>query len=334
MKRILLTMIKNTKKLICLLVVIALFGVSATLIGCNRRSDEQKIKILCTVFPVYDWAKSIIGDSDAVSLSLLVENGTDLHSFQPSFGDMAKIKDSDAVIYIGGDSDEWVADSVNEDAISVELSAINGIALYELSADSVAHAHTHEDGEECHEAHEHSHGFDEHLWLSLRNAKTACLALCELLSELDPENASAYEENTASYIEKLDELDARMSALAKNVNEPLLFADRFPFVYLLSDYNVDYYAAFEGCTTDTGADFDTVITLSKKLDALEKKYVFTTESPTDGLADSVIEQSKSKQATVIALDSLQSTVKSDASGGKSYLSVMNENVSALEKIFN
>ncbi len=324
---------KQTKKIFALLVGLALLLSCTALPSCGDRGDASKLKILCTVFPVYDWVRSIVGDSEDVEVSLLVENGTDLHSFQPSFGDMAKIKDSELVIYIGGDSDRWVADSVDEYARGVELSAIEGIELYAVSADSIAHAHAHGDGEECHEEHNHDRSFDEHLWLSPRNAATVCRYLADLIAEADSASAELYRRNAEAYIARLDALDARMSALAENITEPLIFADRFPFVYLLSPYNIPYFAAFEGCSTDTGADFDTVITLARLADEHSSDHIFVTEAPIDGLAASIIAQTSEKTANTVTLDSMQSLGKGDIGSGASYLGVMEQNISTLENIY-
>ncbi len=306
--------------------MLALFVCILASCGTTAKGDE-KIKILCTVFPIYDWARNITAGSESVEVSLLVENGTDLHSFQPSFGDMAKIKDSDIVIYIGGESDKWVTKSIDERAIALELSSLDEIVLYNVSDDRFASAHTHEDGEECHEAHDHT--FDEHIWLSLRNAIASCRHLADLLCKEDSDNAKLYSDNAEAYISKLSELDLQMSLVSDKISSPVIFADRFPFVYLLEDYGIDYFAAFAGCTTDTGADFDTVITLSCKLDKYQSKYIFVTERPIDGLADSIIAQTQARTAAVCSLNSMQSIGKTDISSGISYISVMQENINTL-----
>ncbi len=322
------------KKTILLILSLALLCSVVLLPSCAERGrDGEKIKILCTTFPLYDWAKNVAGESEAVEVSLLVENGTDLHSFAPSFGDMAKIKDSDIVLYIGGTSDKWVAESIDETAVGIELSALADITLYQISADSLANTHTHEDGDECHEAHDHNHAFDEHLWLSLRNAEAAVRELCRVLSEADSQNAHIYSANSEAYIEGLHSLDSRMLDVAGSVSHQLIFADRFPFVYLFEDYGIGYYAAFEGCSSDTGADFDTVISLAKRVDATKCSAIFVTERPIPDLAESIVAQSADKSAKIIALNSMQSVGKSDIESGVTYLSVMEQNVKILEESF-
>ena len=321
------------RRIIAVILFCALLACSVGLFGCAEKTrSDGNIKIICTVFPLYDWVRSVVGDTGTVEISLLVSSGADVHSFQPSFADMARIKDSDAVVYVGGQSDRWVEQSVGEDAVSLAVSQFEGVTLYEVSADSLANAHSHEDGEECHEAHDHA--FDEHIWLSVRNAAAACEKICSTLCELDAKNADTYRENTRIYTEKLSALDARFKEISEKTDEPLVFADRFPFVYLLEDYAIDYYAAFEGCTAEASADFDTTIGLASKLDSLERKCLFVTESPVEkGLAESVIEQSKSKDAGVFTLDSMQSITASDIENGASYISVMEKNADIIWEIF-
>lgn len=324
---------RTLKSLIALLLFCAVLSGAVALSGCaEKRQGNEKIKIICTVFPLYDWVRNIVGQTEAVEVSLLISSGTDVHSYQPSFADMAKIKDSDAVIYVGGESDSWVEQSVEDSAVSVAISEIEAVTLYEVSSDSFASAHSHEVGEECHEAHDGA--FDEHVWLSVRNAMAACDYICEVLCELDGENAEQYRDNTALYSEKLSALDARLCSIAKNISEPLVFADRFPFVYVLEDYAIDYYAAFEGCTAEANADFDTTIRLAERMDDFDGKYLFVTESPIDkGLADSVIAQTEGRSASVVTLDSMQSLTQDDINEGACYISIMEKNADVLEQIF-
>ena len=324
---------RNTPKRICALVLVcALVILSVALTGCADKKDDGQLDILCTVFPIYDWVRNITGDAEGAQVSLLVKNGADLHSFQPSFADMAAIRDCDVLIYIGGESDKWVEDSLDEGTVAIKLSELDEVTLYQVSADSIAEGHSHEDGEDHHEAHDHSEGFDEHLWLSLKNATVVCEAVRDTLCELDSENAQTYSENTAAYIRELSELQGRMSEVAKTISEPLIFADRFPFVYLLEDHGIEYYAAFEGCTTDTDANFDTIIGLAQRLAASECGYVFVTEGFSARLVESVINES-GVTAEKAVLDSMQSISENDIDD-KSYTAIMEENISVLERIFS
>lgn len=310
------------RALVSLLLIAALIIPSVILGSCSKKENDG-ITILCTVFPLYDWARNIVGDTEGVTVQLLVKNGTDLHSYQPSFADTVAIKDSDAVIYVGGISDAWVDEALTDTSKAVKLSETDGVTLYDVSAHSIAEEHAHEHG--------HTDGFDEHIWLSLKNAAASAEAICSVLSEIDEENAPSYRENTDAYKQKLISLDEKMTAVAESIDEPLIFADRFPFVYLLADYGIDYYAAFEGCTTETNANFDTVIALSSRLTDSKCGHLFTTEAPDRELVDRVIEKSPT-DSQVTTLDSMQS-LGGDEVENSSYINIMERNVSVLRQIF-
>ena len=318
MKKIFIRLIASA--LLCLLTV-------CPLSGCNKTEDSGEIDISCTVFPIYDWVRSIVGDTEGVNVRLLVKNGTDVHSFQPSFEDMATVKSSEAVVYIGGASDGWIGDSASNSAEKLAISELDGITLY--SASDVTDSHTHHDGD----GHSHEEDFDEHLWLSIKNAKVTCKEIYELLCRLDSDNKQAYESNLAAYLSKLDTLEAAMTAIGEKADKPLLFADRFPFVYLFSDHGIGCYAAFEGCSADTSADFETVVRLAEKMNELELDHILVTESSDGQLARSVISASERKQAEILVLNSMQ-TMGGSEMGSTSYVDIMSENVAVLEKIFN
>ena len=235
---------KNMKKIFIRLVASALLCLLTLcpLSSCGKAEDSGDIDITCTVFPIYDWVRSIVGDTEGVNVRLLVKNGTDVHSFQPSFEDMATVKGSEAVVYIGGASDGWIGDSASEGAEKLSISELEGIRLY--SASDTTDSHTHHEGEE----YSHTETFDEHLWLSISNAKVTCKEIYGLLCRLDGDNKEAYESNLSDYMSKLDSLESAMAAIGEKADKPLVFADRFPFVYLFSDHGIECYGIFIGKT--------------------------------------------------------------------------------------
>ena len=291
--------------------------------GCAKKDDNGDIRILCTVFPLYDWARNVAGNVEGISVELLVKSGTDLHSYQPSFADMAAIKDSRAVIYVGGESDRWIEDSIADGTVAVKLTEADGVTLYDVAAESVAEGQDHSE-------HSHDHIFDEHIWLSLRNASASAEAICAVLSDIDSTNAHKYRENTDAYKSKLVALDRKMEEISSEINEQLIFADRFPFIYLFEDYGIDYLAAFEGCTTDVNADFDTVVRLASGLAASKCGHLFTTETPNTELVESIIRQSGTN-ADTSSLDSMQS-LGTDSIESSSYINIMERNIDVLQQI--
>ncbi|MBQ6013673.1 MAG: zinc ABC transporter substrate-binding protein, partial [Firmicutes bacterium] len=202
------------------------------------------------------------------------------------------------------------------------------------------HHHDNDDHDEDHKDehhdedhdHEEEHELDEHVWLSLRNASAVCAVLCEKLSAIDPDGASEYEKNAAAYIAKLSELDGEYEAAVKAAaRDTILFADRFPFRYLAEDYDLDYYAAFSGCSAETEASFETVIFLAGKVDELGLPAVLTIESCDGKIPQTVIDNTKNKDAKILMMDSMQSVTARDVKDGADYLAIMKENLKALRE---
>ena len=209
----------------------------------------------------------------------------------------------------------------------------------EEEEDHDEHDHDAEDHDHEAEGHHHHHHdddeeveYDEHVWLSLRNAKILSAEIAEALSEKDPANAASYKANFASYSAKLDALDKDYtSVVASASKKTILFGDRFPFRYLTDDYGLDYYAAFVGCSAETEASFETVVFLSKKVDELGLNSVLKIESGDGKIARTIVQNTKNKTAKVLTLDSIQSTTLKQANAGITYLKIMEENLKVLKE---
>ena len=294
--------------------------------GCGSAAESrpQERSIVTTIFPMYDWACAlIVGATDGVRLTLLLDDGTDMHSYQPTVDDLVRISSCDLFIYVGGESDAWVEDAlkeaVNPDMIVLNLMDVLGDAA---KIEETVEGMQEEDGEEEAE-------YDEHIWLSLRNAKTCCAAITDALIALFPEREQELRKSCADYAASLEAIDAGYrSALEDRARDTLLFADRFPFRYLLDDYGLSYYAAFPGCEAETEASFETVVFLARKVDELALPAVLTTESPVPRLAETVVENTASGDAEILALDSMQAARIEE---GISYLSRMETNLENLRK---
>lgn len=312
------------------------------LIGCgnnNTMAKNDKLSIVSTIFPEYDWVYEILGDKVTnVEVTMLLDNGVDLHSYQSTINDIAKISDCDMFIYIGGESDGWVNDALK----NAKNDKMKVISLLEVLGDSVKteeliegmqeeeHDHHHEEISE--EKHKHEEEKDEHVWLSLKNAKILCKVIADNLSEIDPENKDIYSANVSTYIEKLSVLDEEYKKMVNGSNRKIvLFGDRFPFRYLVDDYGLDYYAAFVGCSAETEASFETVAFLSKKTDELKLPCVLTIEGANHKIAETVVANTYSKNQKVLTMDSMQSTTSSDVKNGITYISVMEKNLDILRE---
>ena len=495
-----------------IVVLLSALMVLSVLSGCDNKKNnsDNKLKVVTTIFPIYDWVKEVLGDVDA-DVEVLLNNGVDLHSYQPSIEDIAKINDADVFMYVGGESDEWVentlknldknvkvinlmevlGDDVKSEEIvegmedehnhSKEVSTfkddevedrslsdwngewqsaypfaldgtldkafdsmakdgemsvdeyktyyLNGYktdiasieikgnhidftysdgtkvgsdykyvgyyiqnwstgtkaAMYRFEAENMdtdapkyiefndhmiepanaEHFHIrmsnesfdaivdpenswptffpmdmdgeeiceHLEGHDGHESdgHETEHESDEHIWLSLRNAKKCVEAIKEVLCQLDSSNQEIYESNAEEYIKKLEMLDAKYGdAVDKAKNDTLVFGDRFPFRYLVDDYNLNYYAAFAGCSSESEASFNTITFLAKKLDELKLTSILTIEGNNHKIAETIIKNTENKDQAILTLNSMQGRILE----GETYLSIMEANLEVLKKALN
>ena len=313
---------------------------SFSMISCDQgelSSKPDKIEIICTTFSEYDWAREIVGGSEKVEITYLLDNGVDLHNYQPSAGDIMRISDCDMFVYVGGESDKWVndalAESRNKDMQVVKLLDVLGDFAKEEEIKEGMEAE--EEDEEGEEGEDEGPEYDEHVWLSLRNAEICCDAICESLCKLDSEGADTYKSNLEAYNAKLDQLDAEYVDMAENAKvKTVVFGDRFPFRYLVDDYGIDYYAAFVGCSAETEASFETIVNLANKMDELNLDTIFTIENSDASIAKSVIENSKNKDRGIETLDSIQSVTEDMVSGGVTYISIMQKNLDTLRKVLD
>ncbi len=335
--------------------ILSLVFLLALLPGCGgspateqTAAESEKLSIVTTIFPEYDWVREIMGEqADGAEITLLLDNGADLHSYQPTVEDMVKISGCDLFVYAGGESDEWVEDAlqeaINKDMTVISLLDVLGDAakaeevVEGMQEDEHDHDHGHEDEDHDHEEHEHHHEgdeieYDEHVWLSLKNAAVFCQEIADQLGVIDPAHADAYAANAAAYIEKLNALDAQYAdAVSAAPIRTALFGDRFPFRYLVDDYGLGYYAAFVGCSAETEASFETVVFLANKVDELSLPAVLTIESADGKIAQTIVQNTTAKSAKILKMDSLQSTTAQDVKNGATYLGAMERNLTVLKE---
>ena len=326
------------KKIISVLLstLLSLLISACILSGCGAQSDdgEKKLSVVTTIFPEYDWVMQIVGDeAENVEVSALSGSGVDMHSYQPTADDIIKISACDLFIYVGGESDSWTEDALRE-AVNKDMKVIN---LLEALGDGVKEEEIIE-GMESEEKDGHGHDeaeYDEHVWLSLRNAATLAEKIRDAIVELDPENKELYEKNTADYVEKLNALDNEYSTAVRAVKtKTILFGDRFPFRYLADDYGLEYFAAFAGCSAESEASFETVAFLANKVDELGLTAVLTIEGSDCKIADTVVATTEKKSARILTMDSMQSVSREEMDAGVTYLSVMEKNLSVLKDALN
>jgi len=330
-----------------------------------EKGNSNKISIVCTTFPQYDWVKNILGEeAERFCVTLLLDNGVDMHSYQPAVKDIATAGSSDLFIYVGGESDTWVEDALKE-AKNKDLKAINLMETLDNfvkeeevvegmqeERKSLGHSHeksskekqeqtqkeSHENSQEINgqkEAADEEPEYDEHIWLSIRNAEIMVKNIEKAIEQLDSDNAKVYQNNAENYIKKLDTLDKQYANTIQNAKyKAILFGDRFPFRYMADDYDLKYYAAFAGCSAETMAGFETVTFLAKKADELRLPVILTIENSDGRIAEAVKSNTTKKNQKILAMNSLQSVTKEQIADGITYLQVMQENLSVLSEALN
>ena len=377
-------------------------AVSSSEAGTSTTETEKPLKVVTTIFPEYDWVRQILGErAGNAELTMLLDNGVDLHSYQPTADDIIKISDCDLFVYVGGESDGWVEDALKE-ATNKNMKVINlldvlkdtvkteeavpgmqaeeghnhGVADFadsdvkdrELSdwngewqsaypyildgtldpvmekkaqsgtktAEEYKDSSAMTGAEIADEMLEHEEKeYDEHVWLSAKNAGTLCNAIAAALEEIDPANKEIYAANAKSYQEKLSALDAEyQSAVDNAARKTVLFGDRFPFRYLVDDYGLSYYAAFAGCSAESEASFETISFLAHKVDELNLPCVLTIEGAKHKIAETIVQNTVEKNQKILTLDSMQSTTTTDVENGTTYLSVMEDNLAILKQALN
>ncbi len=328
---------------LCMLLVGALvWPMGAMVTGCGEQPKDEKPHVVCTVFPVYDWVKNLTGE--LADVTLLADNGTDLHSYQPSVSDLVEIAECDLLIFVGGASDLWLYDALQNEGNPARktlrlLDALGDAVLTETNAGilSPKQKHGHEHAQDAHtEPHaacaEDFLDADEHVWLSLQNARVLCEAITAELCELDAAHAAAYTEAQNAYDAQLAALDAAFLQTVQNATKSVvLVADRFPFLYLAKDYHLQYIAAFSGCSAEAELSPATVIALAAELDEMQLDTVLILDGSTPVFAQTVMNASHQTHCRILRLYAMQSVTRKQLAAHMTYVSCMEANRAVLEQ---
>lgn len=315
------------KKLFSLLVAAFIF--TTLLASCNTKNAQptttgNKLSIVTTIFPHYDFARAVAGDS--ADISMLLKPGAEVHSYDPSPADMIAIENADLFIYTGGHNDAWVENLLS----STPKDSLTVLRMMDY-VDTIEEEHDHE--HEHNHMHSHEHGeleeLDEHIWTSPANAVLMVEAIAEALCFINPDNADEYNNNAEAYQQQINELDEEFHAIVDAASQhTLVMADRFPFRYFVEDYHLDYYAAFPGCTTDSNPGAGTVATLITAVKQLGLPYIYTMELSNQNIARAVAEETGCE---ILQLQSGQNVTQQQFDAGVTYIDLMQQNADSLRK---
>lgn len=313
--------------------ILLLVWITLGLSGCGQQErieEEDKLQIVCTIFPEYDWVREILGErTEEVELTLLMKNGADLHSYQPTVWDLKKIAEADLFLYVGGESDVWVEAALKNNK-NPQRKTLNLLEILGEAVKEEEHVEGMQTGRG--QEHEEEKEADEHVWLSLQNAEVICEKLTEMICELDTPYGDYYRQQAAGYEQKLRDLDQKYQEVVEQAHTPvLLFGDRFPFRYLTEDYGMEYYAAFAGCSAETEASFETITFLAEKTEELSLPAVLKIDGSDGKIARTIAGNTKSRDQKVLMLDSMQSVSTQKIAQGSTYLSIMEQNLEVLRE---
>ena len=289
------------------------------LTGCAIKEDDNKISIVATNFPGYDFARAIVGDTDYIEVSMLLTPGSDMHSYEPTPKDIKKIKNSSIFIYVGGESDSWIED-VLKDINPDKTRVIKMMDLVTLKEEEIVEG-MESNGEEKE--------YDEHVWTSPVNAIQIIEQLRDIIVELDEKNRENYELNSDHYTNRIRDIDFLIRDIVNDSpKKEIIFGDRFPFRYLVDEYGIKYYAAFPGCAHETEASAKTIAFLIDKVKEDKINVIFQTELSNNHIADTIAGETG---AMVMELHSCHNISKEDFDEGLTYVEIMNHNVDALRE---
>lgn len=297
--------------------------------GCGKKENSDKLTIIATSFPSYDFARAVVKDSDNIEVKMLLKPGSEMHDYEPTPQDIKNIKNSKLFIYVGGESDEWVQDVIND--LDIEKSkTIKLMDLVNLKEEELIEGM---EEEKDHGEHEHEEVlYDEHVWTSLNNAITIINRLKDEIIKIDNNNKDLYEKNASSYTEEISKLDLNIKEIVNNSKrKELIFGDRFPLRYFTDQYNLTYYAAFPGCSEQTEASAKTISFLINKVKTDDIPVIFHIELSSGKIAETI---SKETGAKVLEFNSAHNISQKDFDSGKTYVDIMKDNIEVLKEALN
>ena len=293
---------------------------------------EDKISVVSTIFPSFDFARAVAGDK--ADVTMLLKPGAEIHSFEPTPADIVTLQNADVFLYIGGESDVWVEELLSSMDMSGKqvIRLMDAVTLVEEeTVEGMQEEEEGHEGEETAEA-EHDHEeaeYDEHIWTSPKNAVWMVNAIANALCAADASNEEIYRNNAAAYISQIESVDAQFDAVTQAAaHKIMVFGDRFPFRYFADEYGLQYRAAFPGCSTDTEASAATIAYLIDTVKANNLPYIYTIELSNQNIARSISEQTG---AQILTLQSCQGISRDDFQAGETYVSLMQKNVESLRK---
>jgi len=312
------------RKITCIcLILILLAGLLA---GCApNQPEDDRLRVVASIFPEYDFARAIAGGLARVDM--LIAPGASIHTYDPSPVDILTIQRADIFLYVGGESDVWADRLLASLDKATARNGFSHMTALRLMDHVKLLREEHREGMSGHEEGDGEDAWDEHIWTSPKNAMLLMEAIRDAMCAADPVNAAAYTENAAAYMEQLAQVDREiMEIAARAKRRTIVVADRFPFLYFVRDYGLDYAAAFPGCSDQTDAGADTLRHLIHMAKQIQAPYIYRVELSNDSFARTVADAAG---AGVLLLNSCHNVTKEEFDAGITYIDLMRQNAENL-----
>ena len=311
-----------------LILVLALSALTAC-VPKDAAATKDGISIVSTVFPSYDFARQITAGTNA-NVTLLLQPGEEVHSFDPTSQDIIRVQSADLFLYVGGENDTWVEGVLGGLDKSVNtFRMMDYVTLYD---EELVEGMQPEKEDPAATAATDAHEWDEHVWTAPVNAIAIVKAMTAELIAIDPDNAAMYQSNSDAYVKQLEALDKSFRDVVDSASrKTVVFADRFPVRYFVEEFGLKYYAAFPGCSAETEPSAATVASLIDHVKTEKIPVVFYIEMSNQQMANTVAEATG---AQTMLFHTCHNVTKAEFESGATYLSLMQNNVLALIAALN
>lgn len=280
--------------------------------------EEQKLKVIATIFPVYDFARNVGGDK--INVTMLMPPGADAHHYELKPQDIIKVSKADIFLFTNFDMEPWAYKIINAADRSTNMLAVetgNGAVLLPLD---------HE--EENHDHDDHDSGFDPHIWLDTDNAQKMVDNIAEAFIKKDPRNIDYYRKNARDYKARLTALDQRYrNELTGCKTKTVLHAGHRAFAYLAKRYNLKYIAAYN-VLADAEPSPQKIVTLVRQVKTERVSCIYY-ESMVDPQLGRMI--ARETGARLLKLNNGHDVSKTEIRNGISFVSIMENNLTNLKK---
>jgi len=301
--------------------------ISACQLAEDDDKSEGKLKVVATIFPIYDFARNIGGDK--IKVTMLLPPATDAHNYELKPEDIVKVSKTDIFLFTNFEMEQWaykIIKSAGENTNVMAIETGNGAFLLPLSDEEGHHVHSGNTGHDEHNG--HASKFDPHIWLDLDNAQKMVDNIASAFIKKDSRNSDYYLKNAREYKLKLIALDQRYrNELNKCKTKTILHAGHWAFAYLAKKYNLIYVAA-SNVTADAEPTPQKIVSLIEQVKAKNIPYIYYEDLVAPRLAQTIAQETGTG---LLKLSNGHDISKKDMKSGLCFIKLMEDNLDTLKK---